>query len=52
MCVEKQKWEISRPDYQQTKNVGTFDTEAQAEAAILAHKEKILRAEGKKPLKE
>lgn len=31
------------------KNVGTFDTEAQAEAAILAHKEKI---EGKKPLKE
>ena len=29
-----------------------FDTEAQAETAILAHKEKILRAEGKKPLKE
>jgi len=34
------------------KYLGTFDTEAQAEAAILAHKEKILRAEGKKPLKE
>lgn len=31
------------------KRVGTFDTEAQAETAILAHKEKI---EGKKPLKE
>lgn len=34
------------------KYIGRFDTEAQAEAAILAHKEKILRAEGKKPLKE
>ena len=31
------------------KHLGTFDTEAQAEAAILARKEKI---EGKKPLKE
>lgn len=34
------------------KHVGTFDTEAQAETANLARKEKILRAEGKKPLKE
>lgn len=34
------------------KHVGTFDTEAEAEAAILACKEKILRAEGKKPISD
>ena len=32
------------------KHLGRFDTEAQAEAAILAHKEKIFSAEGKKPV--
>ena len=43
---------FNHPCYQQLKKIDRFDTEAQAEAAILAHKEKVLRAEGKKPLKE
>ena len=44
----KGRWEAAY----KRKYIGRFDTVAQAEAAILAHKEKILRAEGKKPLKE